>query len=134
MQTPNFPGGCLCGQVRYEASGDVTNLCFCHCTSCRRAAGAPMVPWGSFEVERFRIVRGQPAQYCSSPGVRRGFCGQCGTTLTYFHEQRADELDVTLASLDVPGVLRPEVHIWVEDKLPWVVIADGRPQFAKTRS
>jgi hypothetical protein len=93
-----------------------------------------MVPWGTFAAERFRIVRGRLAEYRSSPPVRRGFCGHCGTTLTYCHEQRIDEIDVTLASLDDPGALTPEAHIWVEDKLPWVVIADGCPQFARTRA
>jgi hypothetical protein len=120
--------------VRYEASGEAANLCFCHCISCQRAAGAPIVPWATFAVERFRFVRGRPTQYRSSPAVNRGFCGHCGTTLTYCHEQRADEIDVTLASLDDPGALRPAMHIWVEDKLPWVVIADGLPQFAKVRA
>jgi hypothetical protein len=120
--------------VRYEASGEVSNLCFCHCTNCQRAAGAPMVPWGSFAIEHFRIARGQLTEYRSSPQVRRGFCAHCGTTLTYHHEQRSDEIDVTLTSLDDPGALTPEAHIWVEDKSPWVVIADGRPQFARTRA
>lgn len=133
MHEMSYEGGCLCGRVRYEARGEVTNLCFCHCSSCRRATGAPMVPWSTFAAANFSIVQGRLAEYSSSPRVTRGFCAECGTSLTYRHDDRSVEIDVTLSTMDDPGALVPEVHIWVEDKLPWVVIADGRAQFAKLR-
>lgn len=134
MTAISYAGGCLCGHVRYQASGEVTHLCFCHCTSCRRAIGAPMVPWGTFAARNFAIVRGQPAQYRSSPTVTRGFCAECGTSLTYRRDDRSEEIDVTLSSLDDPAALVPEVHICVEDKLPWVTVADGRAQLPKFRA
>jgi hypothetical protein len=134
MSAGSHAGGCLCGRVRYQAGGEVSNLCFCHCSSCRRATGAPMVPWATFAVPHFSIVRGRLALYRSSPDVIRGFCVDCGTSLTYRREDRSDEIDVTLSSLDDADGLVPEVHIWVEDKLPWVIIADGRAQFAKSRT
>jgi hypothetical protein len=93
-----------------------------------------MVPWATFAAQNFSIVRGQLAQYCSSPNVTRGFCADCGSSLTYRRDERSDEIDVTLSSLDDPATLVPEVHIWVQDKLPWVAITDGRAQFAKFRS
>lgn len=129
----SYAGGCLCGRVRYEARGEVTNLCFCHCASCRRATGATLVPWGTFAADHFSIVRGDLAEYRSSPKVTRGFCTACGTSLTYRRDDRGGEIDVTLASLDDAAALVPEMHIWVEDKLPWVSIDDGRAQFAKFR-
>jgi hypothetical protein len=129
MSEAGYLGGCLCGGVRYQLSGPVSNLCFCHCASCRRASGAPMVPWGTFVRENFRLTRGSLAEYRSSPAVTRGFCAACGTSLTYRHDDRARDIDVTLATLDDPTLLAPQVHIWVGDKLPWVSINDGRPQF-----
>jgi hypothetical protein len=90
-----------------------------------------MVPWGTFAAANLAIVRGRLAEYRSSPKVTRGFCAQCGTSLVYRHDDRSDEVDVTLSSLDDAGALTPQAHIWVEDKLPWVVISDGRPQYAK---
>jgi hypothetical protein len=129
-----YTGGCFCGLVRYEAVGKAANLSFCHCTSCRRATGATPVAWGTFSMQDFSIVNGQLAEWRSSPKVTRGFCANCGTSLTYRHDKRPAEIDVTLLSLDDPTVLVPEVHIWVEDKLPWIVIGDGRPQFDKFQS
>jgi hypothetical protein len=131
MSEARYTGGCLCGAVRYQLTGAGTNLCYCHCTSCRRAAGAPAVPWGTFARGAFSVARGNMAEYRSSPPVLRGFCAQCGTALTYRHERRPAEIDVTLASLDDARALAPTMHVWVSDKLPWISISDGLPQFER---
>lgn len=88
-----------------------------------------MVPWGTFPDTRFAVIKGELALLQSSPGVSRGFCRNCGTSLTYAHEQRPGEIDITLVTLDEPEVLRPTCHIWVREKLSWVVIVDGLQQF-----
>jgi hypothetical protein len=49
----------------------------------------------------------------------------------YRHERRAADIDVTLASLDDACALAPTMHLWVSDKLPWVSISDGLPQFER---
>jgi hypothetical protein len=128
MSEERYTGGCLCGAVRYETSGPATNLCYCHCRSCRRAAGAPLVAWGTFARSGLRVTRGTLAEYRSSPNVWRGYCAACGGSLTYRHAARADEIDVTLASLDEAAGLAPRMHVWVGEKLPWVHIDDGLPQ------
>jgi hypothetical protein len=88
-----------------------------------------MVPWGTFARASFRLTRGALAEYRSSAPVTRGFCASCGTSLTYRHDARLTEIDVTLASLDDPTLLAPQMHLWVGDKLSWVAINDGRPQY-----
>jgi hypothetical protein len=131
MTTVVREGGCLCGAVRYAVTGDARFLCFCHCNSCRRASGAMLVAWGTFKSTQFRITLGHPGEIATSPGVTRAHCGRCGTSLTYRNERRAGEIDVTLATFDNAADLQPTVHIWVEDKLPWVRFADGLPQYQK---
>lgn len=133
MIEPSYVGGCFCGSMRYQVMGKAENLCFCHCASCRRASGSPMVAWGTFARDKFSITQGHLVQYSSSPQVMRGFCGTCGTSLTYRHDGRPDEIDLALSCLDDPTVLVPESHIWVRDKLPWVIINDSRPQFDTVR-
>ncbi|MBV9343548.1 MAG: GFA family protein [Gammaproteobacteria bacterium] len=122
-----YSGGCLCGAVRYEVRGPARNPCWCHCTSCRRAVGAPAVPWASFDNSGFRLSRGSLTEYASSPPVRRGFCAACGAALTYRHTRRTADVDLTLATLDAAAELPPRMHIWVQDKLPWIVLGDGLP-------
>jgi hypothetical protein len=129
-----FRGGCLCGAVRYEAQGPATKLCFCHCETCRRAAGAPGVPWATFQVANFKLTKGALAEYRSSPQVVRGFCAQCGSSLTYRNSARATEIDVTPVTLDDPERLAPKAHIWMQDRLSWEVPGDGLPRFATNRT
>ena len=120
MSEENYAGGCFCGAVQFRASGPVRNLCLCHCESCRRAAGAPFVAWGTVHEKNFELVQGNLAIYGSSEGVERGFCKQCGTTLTYANSQRKHDVDFTLASLVDPDALAPEMQIFVEDRLTWI--------------
>ena len=124
-------GQCFCGKVKFEVAGPEKYACFCHCQSCQRAAGAVYVPWATFEKSSFVCTAAKMAQYHSSPGVTRGFCQVCGTSLTYEHEDRAADIDITLTSFDDPSRFSPKAHIWVEDKLPWVVIGDDLPQFPR---
>ena len=129
MSATEHLGGCLCGATRYRIAGTPTFAAYCHCQSCRRAGGAPYVAWGTFPKTRFAFVGSPPARYRSSAPVVRTFCATCGSPLTYEHSGRSEELDVTLASFDEPGAVTPTCHIWVAAKLPWVVLADGLPQF-----
>lgn len=129
MSQARWKGGCGCGAVRYEVSGPGSWLCYCHCASCRRTAGAPMVAWCTFDSSEFRLLRGALREYHSSPGVLRGFCAACGGCLTYRREARAAEIDVTLASLDDTAGLAPQMHVWTAEKLPWVRLDDGLPQY-----
>jgi hypothetical protein len=129
MEEERHEGGCLCGAVRYEVRGPGGNLCYCHCNSCRRAAGAPVVAWGTFPGASFRVTRGALASYRSSAPVVRGYCARCGSCLSYSTETRPGEIDVTLASLDESARFMPRMHVWVSDKLPWIELRDGLPQF-----
>ena len=122
-------GRCYCQKFRFLVEGPVRNLCVCHCESCRRAAGAAFVAWGTVDGGCFHVLSGTLSVIRASPEVERGFCDACGTSLTYRHVQRSGEIDFTLVSLDDPTLLQPQAHVWVQDKLPWVEIVDGMPQY-----
>ncbi|MBI0433031.1 GFA family protein [Roseomonas sp. KE0001] len=127
-------GGCLCGAIRYEAGGTPFHATLCHCASCRRAAGAPVVAWFSVARRDFRCTTGRLGLFESSPGVWRGFCAACGTSLTYRHDDLPDEIDITIASLDDPGALPPADHTQAAERLPWLPLCDGRPAYPGGRS
>ena len=121
-------GGCLCGAIRYRIRGAPTSSAHCHCRSCRKAAGAGFVTWAGMDEKNFSVTQGHVAVCESSPGVSRGFCGQCGSALTYAAKKWAGEIYVTAATLDEPGAVTPTAHVYVEEKLPWVRLDDGLPQ------
>ncbi len=125
-------GGCFCKQVRLEVEGPEKYACFCHCESCQRAAGAPVVAWATYAKRSFKVTGGSMHWHRSSPGVLRGICANCGTSLTYENERRPGEIDLTLDCLDDPTVPVLKAHIWTEDAQPWLKIDDGLPVFRKT--
>ena len=109
-------GQCFCGHIQIEANREPISACHCHCESCQRASGAPFVTWVTFPFDHFNVTKGALVERQSSPGVTRGHCGECGTTMTYYNEKQADEIDVAATCLDQPATIRPTKHLWVEDR------------------
>ena len=127
-------GGCLCGAIRYEVSGEVSRKTICHCDDCRRASGAPNVGWFSVDLSGYRLLKGAPVRFHSSRHVTRTFCGACGTALSYQHEDIPGEIDVTICSLDAPNAVAPEDHTFTCYRLAWDKSADGLAEYSRTRA
>lgn len=126
-------GGCYCGAVRYAAAEQAFHQTICHCPTCRRVSGAPHVAWFSVARAAYRVTAGTPAQFASSPGVMRSFCGACGTPLSYARSDCPEEIDITTCSLDQPEALAPQDHTFSMYRLSWDCAADGRPHYARLR-
>jgi hypothetical protein len=125
-------GGCLCGTVRYRINGPASARTLCHCSSCRRAAGAPSVAWVIFPTEGFSFIAGAPKTFRSSPHIERSFCGDCGTPLLYRSDRRPDVVDIPTATLDEPELFPPEREIWTGEKLDWEVVNQALPQYPRS--
>jgi hypothetical protein len=134
MSKQTYAGQCFCGYLQFAVSGPAESLCFCHCTSCRLASGAPYLAWGSFLKGSFHVTQGELTLHNSSEPVERGFCGKCGSTISYFHSGRPDYIDITLVTLDESDELRPMCHIWVSNKDPAVIIGDDLPRYDQWRT
>jgi hypothetical protein len=128
MELP-LDGGCLCGGVRYRISAEPRHADYCHCRMCQRATGAPVVPWLTVAREGFAWTAGEPAVYRSSASAERLFCPACGTQLAFRDQAEPAALDVTLASLDEPAVVRPSHHIWTSSRIAWFDTADDLPRY-----
>jgi hypothetical protein len=121
-------GGCHCGGVRFETEGPPVRVGLCHCSDCRRSAGAPVVAWAIWPLEAVRVTRGAATTYASSEHGRRGFCPACGTGLFYTNDILFEGLiDVQLATLDDPGQFEPTEQIQVAERIPWMAAAHALP-------
>jgi hypothetical protein len=98
---------------------------------CRRANAAPAVAWAMFTETQVRFTGSQPTMYQSSPPARRGFCGQCGTQLSFMADYIPGLIDLTIGSFDQPELLPPSLHYWDSKRLPWVEFADTLPRHAE---
>jgi len=126
-------GECFCGNVRYEADAQAFDETVCHCSFCRRIAGAIAVAWFSIPRSALRFVSGTPVSFQSSARVTRRFCRDCGTPLTFEMEDRPDEVDVTTCSLEDPETMPPKDHTQAASKLAWVHLSDGLPVYPEWR-
>ena len=121
-------GGCLCGAVRYRIAGPALFASLCHCASCRRATGAPVAAFVGVQAESYREIDGERRIYESSPGVRCGFCGRCGTSLTYEGDRWPGEIHIYTATLDDPETFPPTAHTYIVDRIPWFDTEDDLPR------
>lgn len=121
-------GGCVCGGLRYELVEVPTSLCDCHCVDCRRSSGAPYVTWGTVRRQSYRETRGSIRRVLYAGRVR-GFAACCGTHVLFEDAPDSETVDVAIATLDDPTPYPPRKAIWVEDKLPWVVLNPKLPAY-----
>jgi hypothetical protein len=113
-------GQCLCRAIRFTAEGPPKWTSYCHCQSCRRHTGAPVSAYAGFEAAKVRFTEGVPTYYISSPGVKRGFCGRCGSTLSYEGERWPGELHLHIGAFDDPATLAPTGQAFADERLPWL--------------
>jgi len=123
--TDNFEGGCLCGAVRFTATGEPKGVYWCHCQSCRRHSGAPVSVFVAFERTAYTVTQGEITTFDSTPGrTRRGFCARCGSTLTCESAGLPTETHFYVGAFDRAAELQPTRHVFREEHLPWFAIAD----------
>ena len=106
-----FAGGCLCGYVRFVASGSPNRVGICHCLDCRKFHGALFHASAIFPQDAVTI-EGETRDY-----ARRFFCPRCGSSV---FSRSADEIEVNLGSLDAPNQLQPDYELWVIRRESWL--------------
>jgi hypothetical protein len=123
-------GGCLCGAVRFKAEGEPLNVRVCHCRTCQKAMGSPFFARALFD-QRALSVRGDTGRYASSGAMDRIFCKSCGTRL-FSWRTNGTAAGVALAAFDDRNAFAPTEHMWVAEKVDWLKLDDGLPQYPGT--
>jgi hypothetical protein len=113
-------GGCLCGAVRFVATGEPINVSWCHCQSCRKHSGAPVSVFVAIRRDAYEVTQGEITKFNSSPGRWRGFCAKCGSTLTCEGEPSSAEVHFHIGSINQAERFQPTRHIFPEERLPWL--------------
>lgn len=117
MSTPFYTGGCQCGGVRFHVEGALGDASVCHCRMCQKASGNFYLPLVSVRDAKLTWTRNEPKRFQSSNHGYRGFCGDCGTPLTY---EAPDGVALTIAAFDDPAEIAPRIQWGIEAKLPYV--------------
>ncbi len=122
-------GGCLCGRVHYEVTGELFDASHCHCSMCRRQHGAAFATYADFNPDEFGWASGEDfvRTFETSGGGGWCFCSECGSTLAGTDEGKVTSIALGTIKGD-PGI-QPESHIFVGSKALWDEISDDLPQF-----
>lgn len=110
-------GGCQCGAVRFRCEGEMGRASICHCRMCQKAFGSFFAPLVSVHKAKLAWTRGEPSHFQSSRTIRRGFCKDCGTPLTYEHP---GGVELAIGAFDHPEKFEPQVQVNFECRLPWI--------------
>lgn len=121
---PPITGGCLCGQVRFEASGEPYRVGLCHCLDCRKKHGA-LLNASAIYPESAVSVSGQTSSY-----QNHHFCPHCGSPV---FSRSGDEVELNLGSLDAPDQFKPTYELWVIRRESWLPEFPGLKRFERDR-
>lgn len=120
-------GGCSCGQVRYRMNTAPMIVHCCHCTWCQTQTGSAFVINALIEAEQVEILHGEVEEITtpspSGKGQTIARCPVCRVAVwsNYFMGGLRDRVRfVRVGTLDEPGLVPPDVHIFTTTKLPWV--------------
>jgi hypothetical protein len=127
-------GGCLCGAIRYQIVGQPFDADYCHCRQCQRSSGAVVMSWMDFKVNKVTWLIGTVTEFASSEKIKRGFCQQCGCSLSYRHQDYAEYITLSIASLDNPNLVSPNYHIYTDSQVKWLKIDDNCKRYPQARN
>ncbi len=126
-----FHASCMCGAVTIE-TGHPDSVFHCHCESCRRSTGQPLVTFASFGADQVAFSGTERKTYNSSAGVCRTFCPDCGTPLAwegYSRSQGKDLVELYIGLFAARDRMIPDHHVFYEERVPWFDVADGLPRY-----
>jgi hypothetical protein len=131
---PQIAGGCLCGKVRYSASGDPAFVGVCHCADCQKFTGSAFatvvgVPKAAL------TVQGELATYSKTgdtgKSTYRRFCPQCGSSVMDEADALPDIVMVGVGTLDDARWVKPGMQIYCDSAQPWVHLGGNIQSFPK---
>jgi len=114
-------GSCLCGAVRYTATGEAQRFYHCHCSRCRKASGTGHasnlflkgnLSWesGENQLQSFKLPEAER--------FTNTFCKICGGRMPRFIEA-AGMVFIPAGSLDQEPAIKPQARIFVGSRASW---------------
>ena len=104
-------GGCLCGDVRFVATGQPYRVGICHCLDCRKHHGALFHASAIFP-EAAVTIEGETHSYAG-----RHFCPRCGGSV---FSRSEDEIEINLGALDAIDQFVPTYELWTIRRESWL--------------
>lgn len=127
-----YDGGCACGHVRYRVNSKPLIVHCCHCSWCQRQNGSAFAVNAMVETDRVEILQGDVTEVLvpslSGKNQRISRCPKCQVAVwSYYLAMYGGIAElvrfIRVGTLDDPGRMPPDVHIYTSSKQPWVTLS-----------
>ena len=127
-------GQCLCGEISFEAEGEVPVMAKCHCTACRQSTGSAYAALMFMKQDDVKIA-GTPKtyQHASDAGstMTKSFCSNCGTPMFTQNSSREGMLGIRAGVINEHEEFIPKANVYTSSKMKATVLEDNIPAFEK---
>ncbi len=129
-----WSGGCACGAVRYEVTGEPIAMLDCRCRQCQHESGTGHASHVTFQ-DAAVTVTGAPSLWRMRGDLgtlkERAFCPDCGCPTHMTFPDMPRFFVVRAASLDEPARYQPQFVTWTAATQPWDPVDAALPTFEK---
>lgn len=130
-----YTGGCACGAVRYEISGEPMVMVDCQCRDCQRRSGTGHGSYLTFPDRTNVKLDGKATQWDiagDSGNIKsHTFCPVCGTPVYLTFPAMPQVFVIHAASLDEPSRYKAQLVTYTGRAQAWDRVDPALPKFAK---
>ncbi|MGY0216168.1 GFA family protein [Endozoicomonadaceae bacterium StTr2] len=126
-----YQGSCLCGAIKVEINGPITDIIHCHCSLCRKSSGTAYATNGFIQAESLKVIdpEQQLRYFERKEGRRRHFCSNCASPVYSSSSADPARYRIRLGILDTPIRERPISHNFVTSKADWEDLDAALPRY-----
>jgi hypothetical protein len=129
-----YTGGCACGGVRYEISGEPVFQNHCQCLDCQHKSGTGHGSYLTFMKEG--VKHSGPVSLWdmkgdSGKGKTRAFCPKCGSPVFMTYPANAGVFTIHAGSLDEPARFQPQAVTYAVRGYEWDKLDPALTHFEK---
>ncbi len=133
-------GGCVCGAVRFTATGEPLRVTICHCCWCQRRTGTAFgtevvfnrgqVAVTGEEIGTYRHVSDESGRWLDI-----AFCRKCGGNLGFTLEAAPEFRTLPAGAFDDPAWIRPDNvsfrHVFLRSRRSWSELSPVVEQYER---
>lgn len=122
---------CLCGDIQFKITGELTDASYCHCSLCRKSTGSAFAAYASTPINDIEWLSGENKlhRFAASHAVTKLFCPRCASTVITHHSQEPEVYHISLGNLVRTVNISPQYHQFVDSKVDWYSITDKLKQY-----
>lgn len=129
-------GSCLCGGVKYEYHGTISELVICHCNQCKRAQGTAFATNAPVESILLKFTKGEALLkvYNSNPKKQRVFCCKCGSPIYSAHVEKPGIYRLRAGTITSALEHTPDYQQFCESRTHWIELDETIPAYQQTKN